>query len=60
VLVADSLWQQFSSLPADSLQPRSQPNDLYTIMFTSGSTGEPKGIPVEHAGSAALHGIMTG
>jgi non-ribosomal peptide synthetase component F len=56
VLVADSLWQQFSSLPADSLQPRSQPNDLYTIMFTSGSTGEPKGIPVEHAGSAALHG----
>ena len=54
VLVADSKWQQFSSLPADRLQPRSRPNDLYTIMFTSGSTGEPKGIPVEHAGVCVL------
>lgn len=40
--------------PADVEKPDVQPEDLYYVTFTSGSTGVPKGVLVEHRGVANL------
>ena len=37
--------------PVDTVLP--QPEDLYCLMYTSGSTGPPKGVPMTHAGIVA-------
>lgn len=41
--------QQPAALPPDPAQPE----DLFCIMYTSGSTGVPKGVPVTHAAFVA-------
>jgi D-alanine--poly(phosphoribitol) ligase subunit 1 len=54
VLVAEKGWRQFSGGPVTNPEMRSSIHSLVYFNFTSGSTGEPKGIPVEHAGDVLL------
>ena len=54
ILVADKGWHQFSSGPVTNPEMRCNIHSLVYINFTSGSTGEPKGIPVEHLGRSLL------
>jgi len=44
--------------PVDTVEP--SPEELFCIMYTSGSTGPPKGVPMTHEGTvAALSGLFT-
>jgi len=52
-------WAELLALPAPQEPPRSpQPDDLATLIFTSGTTGTPKAIPYRHRQvCAAVHAI---
>jgi amino acid adenylation domain-containing protein len=52
VLVLDRDWGRIGSRPTHDLDPRMlglTPRNLAYVIHTSGSTGEPKGVMVEHA-----------
>ncbi|WP_159787326.1 non-ribosomal peptide synthase/polyketide synthase [Streptomyces sp. NHF165] len=54
VVVADAGGTAWADRPATAVAGRSLPDQLAYLMFTSGSTGEPKGIAITHRDIADL------
>lgn len=48
VIVIDHLADEIATEPADNLPSVIQPENLAYVMYTSGTTGQPKGIMIEH------------
>ncbi|HLL46785.1 MAG TPA: amino acid adenylation domain-containing protein, partial [Longimicrobiaceae bacterium] len=53
-LAADPLWEQAAGESAGPVPVRVEPHGLAYLMYTSGSTGSPKGVGVEHRGVVRL------
>jgi acyl-CoA synthetase (AMP-forming)/AMP-acid ligase II len=46
VILADMSWTEGDGIPMDA--PSVRPDDLCRVILTSGTTGEPKGVPISH------------
>jgi acyl-CoA synthetase (AMP-forming)/AMP-acid ligase II len=46
VILADMSWTEGDGIPVDA--PAVRPDDLCRVILTSGTTGEPKGVPISH------------
>jgi acyl-CoA synthetase (AMP-forming)/AMP-acid ligase II len=46
VILADVSWTEGDGIPIDA--PSVRPDDLCRVILTSGTTGEPKGVPISH------------
>jgi len=46
VILADMSWTEGDGVPVDA--PPVRPGDLCRVILTSGTTGEPKGVPLSH------------
>jgi acyl-CoA synthetase (AMP-forming)/AMP-acid ligase II len=46
IILADMSWTEGDGIPVDA--PAVRPDDLCRVILTSGTTGEPKGVPISH------------
>lgn len=49
-----NLWAELDQVPADGPQALTQAGDIATLMFTSGTAGEPKACQMPHGGVLAV------
>ena len=54
ILRLDEDWQEVARLPTTAPAPKASPQQLAYVMYTSGSTGEPKGICISQASIVQL------
>ncbi|MEN3974092.1 acyl-CoA ligase (AMP-forming), exosortase A system-associated [Emcibacter sp. SYSU 3D8] len=59
-VILDSEWDEFLALGADGAIGHPAPDDLAALLYTSGSTGSPKGVMLSHRNlTTGAHSVAT-